>query len=556
VEKSIFPYVVSILLTLPSVYWVLKDKTVWPWDQAWYGEMSVDLWYLLIHHPAEWFATMRSAFGAKAPGVAWIGQLFVPLGQAAGSIEFGLMLSILAAYFGTLLLMYRIGLKLSSGSRATALFGTLFAASAPLPAAMAHQYLVESLQVFAVTYIFWIAVAAPEFSRLRLLAHLLTAAAVALLAKSTSPVYCVLAGVLTVYYFFCATSWVKDRRDRARSLTLLFIGSVLAAGALGWYAHNLQHVIDFARIATSGPVALNYGAAGTFYSKLVYWLRATRASFFVPFAVTALSLIVLAGVYFAWKHGYRARPKHANLIAAIALMHVLFVLALFSSQINQENRYLLPLLPCIAICLMWMLSLSVRALSGTLACALMAIQFVVTTAQALNLTKADPRISYWLQPYSSDGTARAELSELIRATSVPGTEFRYNISGVELPWLNANSLEFHAAQGRLETGRRNYFTSLGYAETDVEKAWTRLEQIRIVYFVSLEESKQPNPPDFINRVTLPILKRVVSDPDFTRVDFPSRLGILLFRRIVPQAFLPVLICEPECRTNDQGGKVR
>ncbi|HEY6393489.1 MAG TPA: glycosyltransferase family 39 protein, partial [Bryobacteraceae bacterium] len=330
---------------LPSIYWALRDKTVWPWDQAWYGEVSADLWFLLAHHPGQWPASMLNAFGTKAPGVAWIGQFFVPLGQAAGSIEFGLMLSILAAHFGTLLLMYRIGLRLSSGSRAIALFGTLLAASAPLSAAMAHQYLVESLQVLTVTYIFWIAIAAPEMSRLRLLAHLLVAVSVALLAKSTSPLYCALAGVLAVYSFFRANSWVKDRRDRIGSLALLFIGSILAAGALGWYAHNLQHVIDFARIATSGAIALNYGVAGTFYSKLVYWLGAARASFFIPFAVTALSLIALAGVYLAWKHGYRARPKHATLIAAFALVHIVFVLALFSTQVNQENRYLLPLLP-------------------------------------------------------------------------------------------------------------------------------------------------------------------------------------------------------------------
>jgi hypothetical protein len=518
-------------MVLPSVYWALKDKTVWPYDQAWYAEVSVDLWYSLIHHPGEWAASMLSAFGSKAPGVAWIGQFFVPLGQAGGSVEFGLMLSILAANFGTLLLMYRIGLELSSGSRTIALFGMLFAGSAPLSAAMAHQYLVESLQVFAVTYIFWTAIASPKLSRLRLLAHLLTATSIALLAKSTSPLYCALAGVLAFYSLFRAKSWVKDRQDRAQSLALLCIGCVLAAGTLGWYVHNFQQVVAFARIATSGTVALNYGTAGTFYSKLAYWLRATRVNFFIPFALPALSLILFAGVYLGSKHGYRAWPRHANLMTAAALMHLFFVLALFSSQVNEENRYLLPLLPSIAICLMWMLSLSVRFHPGTLACFLLAIQFGVTTAQALNLTSADPNVSYWLQPYSSDATARTELSELIRMTSEPGTELRYNIVGVELPWLNANSLDYYAVKGRLETGRRSYFTSLGYAETDIEKAWTRLVQIGIVYFVSLEEDKQPNPPDFVNRVTLPALRRVVSDPGFARVNFPSRLGILLFRRI-------------------------
>jgi hypothetical protein len=530
-ELSIFPYVLSVLLVLPSLYWVVKDKAVWPWDQAWYGEVSVDLWYLLNRHPGQWPAAMLNAFGSKSPGVAWFGQFFVPLGQAVGSVEFGLMLSLLVAHFGTLLLMYRIGLKLSSDNRGIALFGTLFAASAPLSAAMTHQYLVESLQLFAVTYVFWIAVAGPDLSRLRLLGHILIATSAALLAKSTSLVYCALPGALAVYSLFRANSWVKGRRDRSQSLTLLFIGSVLAAGVLGWYAHNFRQVVAFAKMAASSSVALNYGSAGTFGSKLLYWIRAAHVNFFVPFAIPALSSIVFAGGYIAWRQGYRAKPKHENRIAAVSLVHIVFVVALFSFQVNEDNRYLLPLLPCIAICLMWLLSLSVRSYPGTLGCVLLATQFVVTNAQALNVTKINPNISYWLLPYSFDGTARAELSELIRVTSVPAAESRYNIVGIELPWLNANTLAFFAAKGRLETGRRSYFTSLGFAETDIEKAWTRLKQIKIAYFISLEEEKHPAPPDFLNRVTLPILRRVVSDPDFGPVDFPSRLGIVLFRRI-------------------------
>jgi hypothetical protein len=529
-ERSIFPYVISVLLVLPSVYWVLKDKAVWPWDQAWYAEVSVDLWYLLTHHPGEWPAAMINAFGSKAPGVAWIGQLFVPLGQAAGSIEFGLMLSILAAHLGTLLLMYQIGLELSSRSRPIALFGMLFAASAPLSAAMAHECFVETLQAFAVTYIFWIAAVAHKLNRLRLLAHLLIATSVALLAKSTSPLYCGLAGAIAVYSFFRANSWVNDARDRAKSLALLFVGSSLAAGTLLWYARNFQEVVAYAKLGTIGSVVHDYGTVGTFQSKLLYWLRAIHLNFFFPFAAPALLLLMFAGFCLALKYGYRAR-KRANLLAAAALMHVAAVLAVFSSQVSEEHRYLLPVLTCIAICLMWALSLSSRSYLGTLACVVVAIQFLVTTAQALNLRKADPNVSYWLKPYSSDTASRGELSKLIRLTSLPGTESRYNIVGVELPWLNANSLAFYAAKGRLETGRRSYFTPLGYAETDVERAWTRLNQLRIMYFVSIEEDKQPRPPNFLNRVTLPILRRVVSDPDFAPVDFPSRLGILLFRRI-------------------------
>jgi hypothetical protein len=40
-----WPYLVAAILVVPSALWIWRDHTIWPWDQAWYGEVSVDLWY-------------------------------------------------------------------------------------------------------------------------------------------------------------------------------------------------------------------------------------------------------------------------------------------------------------------------------------------------------------------------------------------------------------------------------------------------------------------------------------------------------------------------------
>src|SRR5580658_6859979 len=93
---------------IPSLVWAVRDRRVWPWDQAWYGEVSVDLWYLFTHAPGQWLWTMATALNMKPPGAAWLGQLFVPLRDVLGSVEAALLFSIVLTQLIVLMLIYRI----------------------------------------------------------------------------------------------------------------------------------------------------------------------------------------------------------------------------------------------------------------------------------------------------------------------------------------------------------------------------------------------------------------------------------------------------------------
>ena len=57
--------------------------------------------------------------------------------------------------------------------------------------------------------------------------------------------------------------------------------------------------------------------------------------------------------------------------------------------------------------------------------------------------------------------------------------------GVEIPWFNANSASYFSAKQMLKKKFRCYYTSLGYAEKDVNKAWQRLFNFKINYFITL-----------------------------------------------------------------------
>ena len=45
--RRVVPAGVGLVLILPSVVWAFLDHSIWPWDPAWYGEVSADLWATL-----------------------------------------------------------------------------------------------------------------------------------------------------------------------------------------------------------------------------------------------------------------------------------------------------------------------------------------------------------------------------------------------------------------------------------------------------------------------------------------------------------------------------
>jgi len=527
------PYLAIAILLSPSLYWAAIDNQVWSWDMAWYGQVSTELWHALANSPSQWWLWMVSAFSIKAPGIAWFGQLFVPLGERLGSIELGLLVSVILLQFGSLVLTYRIARKLFPGSVSLAFLGVLLTAAAPLFVAMSHEYLAESHQLFAVTYFYWIAAASPRLGRTQIAGHLLLAAALALLAKVTSPIYCLVPGCIAVFDALRRKEEPASQTAPAGKL-LVFAGIAVAAGTALWYARNFSALLEFANIASSSDVALNYGKQDVFLNKLLYWLAAAQKGLALPELFAAILLLMLAGFIAASIPMVRTRtlrgPARATVLALAAAFHVAAVLVLFSLNINEEPRYLLPLLPSVAILFLWCMSfLQAQWLRIPLFMAF-AFQWAFVNAQALDLIAPSGRISHWVKPAREDMEKKGEVQRLTRLTCTPQTANRTNISGIELPWLNANSLSFYMAKDRLGGKVRCYYVSLGYAQKDVAKALARVDSPNIAHYISLEASAHPVPPDFVNQVSLPVLRSIQRDKRFVREGFESRLGIVVFRK--------------------------
>lgn len=525
--------IAGLLFLIPSVLWIFRDQTVWPWDQAWYGEVSVDLWWTLVHDARQWWDLMLAAFGIKAPGVAWLGQFFVPLSGFLGSTERVLLISVVLTQYAALVLQFQIGSKLWNDDARGGWIAAAWLAASPLFVALTHQFLVEPLQLLAITYFYWTAIHGESRSRMWWAGHSLLASSLAMIAKATSPLYLFIPSLLICYHFARARRWVgAAHRDRLLESVLLLAGLASAGLTFRWYWQNQQTLREFVQLASSSEVALNYGQRPEFFSKWSFWLHAFMTSF-IPsiFGLALLGVLACAGLPFVRGTKGQTTPRRTLLFLVIGSTQVLLVLAVFTRQINEENRYLLPVATAWICVLVGLLARyrSTPVFAATLALAL--AQWAWGHSIALGFSSWSPRVTYWLHPANPDPAKKTEIENVVSATTERVHPFRYNISGFEAEWLNANSLSFYAAKHRLDVGFRSYYTSLGYAATETAPAWERMESLNIRYFISLAAEHQPSPPNFVNQISLPFLERLRKSSEFRPTPFHSELGIVIFERI-------------------------
>jgi len=509
----------------------MLDQRVWPWDQAWYGQVSVELFYKLISSPLDWAGAMVGAFGTKAPGVSWLGQFFVPLGAAIGSIDIGLLLSILATQLLTLVLVFKSVQELSGGKTLTAIVAGLTVASAPLFVALSYQYFVEPMQTCAVAWFILIMSCAPRWNRRLILVQLLAATALAMLAKVTSPLYCLFPGLLSLGYAFVPLRQPENHASESPKWLIpatAVLGGILGLGTIAWYIKNLSAILQFAAQSSSGAVAELYGTKDTFANKVVYWLGAIQSNFFFPGVLILASLVLVVGLgqYFLRRD---FKLSHFDHCAIVSVLHLGVTIAVLSLSINQENRYLLPLAPYLALLIAWSLNqLNQPILTGFMTL-VFTLQLAAVDGQALGITDKNLQIAYWLYPVERDAKNFKNLNEVARRTCTEAGKNRLNVVGIELPWLNANSAAYFAAKQFESRNLRCYYTSLGYAETEPTKAWQRLVSLNPNYFIALDKTLYPKPPDPFNKVALQMLDQVQRYPAFKLESAIDNSKILLFK---------------------------
>jgi hypothetical protein len=525
-------WLAALLLLGPGVIWIFQDRSVWPWDQSAYAEMAANLWWDLRHHHIwAWLSHMQSAFGNKAPGVSWLGQFFAPVGQALGSVETGLLLSVWLSLVLAVWLMYEVGRAIGGGNSRAGWLAAALTGVAPLTVAMGHQFFVEAQQLCAVSYVFWIAVALPGESRLRLAAHGLLAISFGMLAKATFPLYVLAPGLIITGRLWSECRRTPPPPTRKTPWGLLLLAGLAVVATADWYRVNFRNVLSFVQGAAAGKMALNYGHTGSLSSKMGYWLLSSQRAFIAPLPGLFLAATLVAAAALAIRHWRREgwpAPQREGSLAIASLLQVIFTLGVFSRQLNEETRYLLPMLPALVVPVVVLLMAGRSRLVLAGAAVALVWQFILVQQVSFGWRDPTPSLSPWLTPPQTDAQPRAEIERVIETTSGPGPSGA--ICGVELPWLNSNTLSFYAAKHRLETNQLIYYASLGYAPTDPDPVWKRLNELNLAYYVTLAAARQPQPPDFLNQIALEIQHRVEQSGQFERVPFASPLGIEIYRR--------------------------
>jgi len=519
-----------VLVIFPSLVWIVRDFTPWPWDQAWYGEVTVDLWFSLTHSLHQWANAMLREMYMKPPGIIWLGQFFVPLGSWSGSIESAILLPVVLTQAVTLYLISRIGRSIAPGSKAVPALGICMAAATQSFVGLSHQFLVEPLQALTLAWVLLIAIRCKDWPGPRTLLQLVSALIFGVLAKATTPLYCVLPclyiGLVLVRKRFWQ-GWKDEWRTTGGRVLAIFIGLSLPPTAY-WYQINFRYVWQHIQEASSGNLALPYGFRASIAAKLIVWNRLLDFSFLAPY-LGWVSLLAILGGAFAWFRpgGPRALTSSVRVTVVLSVLQAMLLLLVFSANDTVEARYMYAMLPLLLVVPMsFCASIKSRAVFFVLF-ALCAWQFVVVQRAALGSSAPLTKQLAWLTKPDQDRGRYNDIQRIVAATST--VSGRYNIVGVEEPWLSANTLSFFAAKHQLDTGTQSYFTSLGYAESDVSAAMKRVRSFKIMYYITLDEAFQTTPANFVNLVSLPVLKLVKGDAHFEQVGTTDPNGVVIFR---------------------------
>jgi hypothetical protein len=535
--KRLEPLLVGVGLTLPAWVWIARDRSVWPWDPAWYGEVSVDLWASLRLTTRLWPQAMDHAFAIKPPALAWLGQLFVPIGHALGSIRIALLSSIVIYSALTVALTYLAARRLCRGDRAAALVAALCVAGAPLFVSLGHEYFAEPLQTMTVAWVLLIAVSAAEWPPALTGTQLVAAGAFGLLVKLSTPAYiaapAAAALILAALFGWRSSGGLGWRDLRVAVSAILAFG--LLIGCIAWYRVNLQAALDHAELAAADTGL--YGSQRGLGTELHEWLKRLEAASFLPyFIVVAVVATAAAAVRAAQT---RPRPSLPVLLPLVACaVTVLGLILVFARQANDDPRFLAALIPLIALPLAAAVH-AARSVVVTAALAgLLALQLAFATAGSFGAAPSAFRYDRITKPQRH--SLEPTLRDMVRRTCPAAASGRINIVGAEYPWLNGNTLSLIASEEFALAGRQCQYTPLGYAEKSVDAAWNRVLALNPQYYLALDYGNPANRlpadlevqatrPDAFNQVNLGVYHRALQSGRFAPVSGTRRKGLVVLR---------------------------
>jgi len=506
-------FTLGLLLANQSYY--RADQRPPAHDEAWYLETSLQLYYAAVD--GDWGRFVyhyRTAFLTKAPLVSVLPLPFYLLfgpGPKAALLANSLLL---AASNVFLFLMTR---RLFSAG--VALATVVFYQTMPLAFGLSRLVMTEyGLSALVIAGLYFL-VASEDLDRTGANLALGVVMGLGLLMKVLYPAF--LAGPLLVVWL---------RRRRWRPLAAMVLPATLLAGT--WYAFNLGSVLEFAWSNAYGDIAAGYGAA-TLGQRMARAIREGPSLYYtVTLAVLGAAALAMGARRLRLDHRLDQR---AWLLAAWMLPPLALILA----GRNLEIRFLLPILPGMAI----LLALATHALGrrpwGRAVLAALVAALPLRVYAGLTFPRlAMPALGVARPPDAEGRWQQERLLAALETLNPPGEYPRYVVVGVEHPYLNANLLSFFNTWRR-----RNWrFTSLGYAEADAPRAIERLDRLDARFLIMAEGFHSTDLPAFLNRINGEVQARLDrGDLPFrfrARVTLSGDIGARIYERETLWSRLP------------------
>jgi hypothetical protein len=539
VEWAVAGLVIAACLT-PSVIWIVGDSRVWWWDQALYGEATLRVWQTRLSGLGPWGQAVIDTLGGTQPLTVWLGQFFVPLRHMTGSFESALLLLNIGAAAGTLILVFDIARRLGAGGAAS-LSGVIVCAGSGTFIGLTHQYLVETVQCLAAAAAMSMALNAETRSRARIAAMVIGVAAFSFLSKSSSMTF-----LLPMLCYVAAAKWITRRKVRQavqQGDAVWLAGALCIAGlAVTWYVVHWQHVVRHFLDATTADFALHWGSPVNLPAKLSYWLGWFGRSL-SPFVTigAGIGVLVSAALAIALKRLMGRQP--AEWAEASVAEGTLFALAVagtivatifaFSLQINEDVRFILPLVPMTGVLVAWGLATVENRVIATVALGVLALNAAVSHAFSYGSNPLGIVPAAYLLPIEQNATDAAPLSEVIRATCHVSDARRPRLIVVSYATLNVNTINFYAAKESYATGFRCFYTTYNGFDPDVQHALEAINAIAPAYIVTVAPERQASDhlhPDFANGASRSVTEHLAHDPHYQLAPSTGNY-IQVYRRI-------------------------
>lgn len=538
-------FIVPTILLFPIFVWVMLDNSPFGGDQSQYGTQSVNLFHALVVSPLSWAKLIFASGAFKAPGIAWLGQFFVPLGYGIGSVDKGLLLSIIATQFISLLLLFLLIWEITDHDMLGAFLGCLIFASAPLFIHMSHQYMVEPLQTLSTTWFLLIMVFSPRWGKALTISQLLGATMVAMLAKVSSPLYCFVPGLVALGFTLFPNQPYKlwNWQDRRTLLTLALVIPISFATII-WYLRNSYAVFMHLVNASTGKVAAIWGKEDTFLNTLIYWLESIRRVFFLSDISLFLVLaIIIVGSYIFIQAG--SARSNFRLFSTSIILQVAIVLAVFAQSSNRSVRYLLPLLPYIPLLTCLILSRIHKPVLTGLLVSIFLVQYSYFHARNLGILDVTPQTAAHTLRIEYSDQSKQTLQSIVDHTCNKTDTGIINVLAIDPlikgDWLAPEPANYVVAKS-LMTGLQPppcHYAYIGnsFFGSSVQDAWDRIVSMNVRYVVITDPKIYSPPVNAINQVLDPeniyVILDYLENSGYFHMLFqlPEDPGILIFKRI-------------------------